>query len=130
MSTRRTSLRAAAGLLSAAALSPAEAQTSPPARDQRWVVVHRPGPAWQSGVSPFEQPGLDTHIAHYRRWQQEGKLALGGPFMDGSAGGMMIAAAGVPEAEVRAHAQSDPAVQSGLLTAELRPWLIGMRGTV
>ena len=56
-----------------------------------------------------------------------GKLELGGPFMDSAAGGMMIPAAGLGEDEIRKFAQDDPAVRSGLLRAEVRPWLIGMR---
>jgi len=103
---------------------PAQAQA---ARDTRYLVVHRPGPAWVAGKSPFEQPGIGEHIAHYRQWQQQGKLVLGGPFMDGAAGGMMIPEAGLSEAEVREFAAADPAVKSGLLLVELRPWLIGMR---
>ena len=35
--------------------------------------------------------------------------------------------AGVPETEVRRFAAEDPAVKAGLLRAEVRPWLIGMR---
>jgi uncharacterized protein YciI len=52
---------------------------------------------------------------------------MGGPFIDASAGGMMIPEAGLTEAEVRAFAESDPAVKSGLLKAEIRPWMIGMK---
>ncbi len=39
----------------------------------------------------------------------------------------MIAAPGVDEDELRAFAADDPAVRSGLLTFELRPWLAGMQ---
>ena len=47
--------------------------------------------------------------------------------MDSAGGGMMIPAAGLGEDEIRKFAQDDPAVRSGLLRAEVRPWLIGMR---
>lgn len=113
-----------------ASAQPVEPQPQPERRmnrDIRFVVIHLPGPAWQVGKSPFEQPGIQDHVAHYRQWQQQGKLLLGGPFMDGAAGGMMLPSAGLTEAEVRAFASADPAVQSGLLRFELRPWLIGMR---
>lgn len=96
------------------------------ARDVRYVVLHRPGPAWQSGKNLFEQDGVREHVDHYRRWLAEGKLALGGPHLDAQGGGMMIPAAGVAEAEIRHFAQADPAVKSGLLVVEIRPWLIGM----
>lgn len=109
----------------AAACLHAQAQT--PARDVRHVIVHTPGPAWVAGKSPFEQPGIQEHVAHYRQWQQQGRLALGGPFLDGAAGGMMISEPGLSEKEIVEFAQADPAVKSGLLRAEVRPWLIGMR---
>lgn len=98
-----------------------------PARDVRYVVLHRPGPAWVAGKPLFEQAGLAEHIAHYRQWQQQGKLVLGGPYMDATAGGMMIPEAGLSETEVREFAAADPAVKSGLLLAEVRPWMIGMK---
>ncbi len=98
-----------------------------PARDIRYVVFHRPGPNWQPGKSMFEQAGLQSHIAHYRQWLKEDKLVLGGPHLDEQGGGMMLPRAGLSEEEVRTFALADPAVQSGLLRVEIRPWLIGMR---
>jgi uncharacterized protein YciI len=122
----------AALLLAASTVAAAQTANAPsaatrPARDLRFVVVHSPGPAWDASKSLFEQPGLQAHIEHYRQWQVQGKLELGGPFMDGAAGGMMLPVAGVPETEVRRFAAEDPAVKAGLLRAEVRPWLIGMR---
>lgn len=96
-------------------------------KDIRYVVLHRPGPQWQAGKSMFEQSGLDAHVAHYRQWLEQGKLVLGGPHLDAGGGGMMVPEAGLAELEVSAFAQADPAVRSGLLVAEVRPWLIGMR---
>jgi hypothetical protein len=89
----------------------------------RFVILHRPGPAWQRDRAVLDQPGLQAHAQHYRDWFMSGKLSLGGPFMDAGGGGMMVPAAGLPEAEVRARAESDPAVVSGLLTFELRAWM-------
>ena len=111
-------------MLAAACL---HAQAQSPARDVRHVILHTPCPAWIAGKSPFEQPGIQEHVAHYRQLLQQGKLALGGPFLDGAAGGMMISEPGIPEQELIAFAQADPAVKSGLLRADVRPWLIGMR---
>lgn len=96
-------------------------------QDIRHVVFHSPGPRWVVGRSPFEQDGLQHHVAHYRPWLAAGKLALGGPFLDAAAGGMMIPAPGIDEAEIVAFAQSDPAVASGLLKVEVRTWLVGMK---
>lgn len=95
-------------------------------KDIRFVVFHTTGPSWQAGKSMFEQPGVMAHVAHYRQLLQAGKLALGGPHLDARGGGMMIAAAGMAEDELRAFAAEDPAVKSGVLAFEIRPWLIGM----
>lgn len=105
----------------------AVAQSTAAAHDVRFVIVHRPGPAWIAGKSPFEQPGIQAHIEHYRQLQTQGKLVLGGPFIDASAGGMMVPEAGLPEQEIVDFAQADPAVRSGLLQVEVRRWLIGMK---
>lgn len=95
--------------------------------DVRFVIVHKPGPAWKPGIPVFEQAGLQQHVDHYRAALEAGRLALGGPFLDAGGGGMMIAAPGATEGEMTALAASDPTVQSGLLTFEVRQWLIGMR---
>jgi len=95
-------------------------------QDIRYVVFHKPGPAWLPGKSMFEQPGVHEHVAHYRQWLDAGKLELGGPRLDAGGGGMMVPVEGVSEDEVRRFASEDPAVRSGTLLAEVRPWLIGM----
>ncbi len=95
-------------------------------QDVRHVVFHKPGPAWLPGKNMFEQPGVREHVAHYGKWLEAGKLALGGPHLDAAGGGMMIPAAGISEQEVSRFAQEDPAVMAGVLVADVRPWLIGM----
>lgn len=95
-------------------------------KDIRHVVFHTPGPAWLPGKTLFDQPDVMAHVAHYRQWLDAGKLALGGPHLDAQGGGMMIPSAGLAEAEIRAFAAEDPAVRSGVLRFEVRPWLIGM----
>lgn len=101
--------------------------TTMPAPAVQWVVFHRPGPAWQPGVDFREQPGVREHVAHYRTLHGLGKLALGGPFLLPDAGGLMVATPDVTQAELEAFAAADPAVQSGLLTFEVRPWYVAMR---
>jgi len=93
----------------------------------QFVVLHTPGPAWKPGVAAFDQDGLGLHVAHYRTLLAADKLVMGGPFLDARSGGFMIAAPGVGEDELRAFAADDPAVRSGLLTFELRPWLAGLQ---
>jgi uncharacterized protein YciI len=95
-------------------------------QDIRYVVFHKPGPAWLAGKVMFEQPGVAEHVAHYRKWLDAGKLELGGPHLDAAGGGMMVPVAGVPEDEVTRFAGEDPAVKSGTRLAEVRPWRIGM----
>jgi hypothetical protein len=42
------------------------------------------------------------------------------------AGGMMVATREISQDELEAFAAADPAVQSGLLVYEIRPWLTAM----
>lgn len=109
-----------------AAAAASNAGAARPARDVRWVVLHSPGPQWQPDKNMFEQPGVREHVEHYRKLLAAGKLALGGPHLDERGGGMMIPVAGVSEAEIRRFAADDPAVKSGLLRFDVRPWLVGM----
>jgi uncharacterized protein YciI len=95
-------------------------------RPIRCVVFHRPGPKWQHGVDFREQDGVDEHIQHYLKLHKRGKLELGGPFLSQDAGGMMVATKDVSQAELDAFAASDPAIESGLLVYEVRPWLTTM----
>lgn len=96
-------------------------------RETRYVIFHAAGPNWVPGKSLFEQDGVQDHVNHYRKLQGDGKLFMGGPFLDGAGGGMMIGEEGIPAQELIEFAQADPAVKTGLLTAELRPWLVGMK---
>ena len=62
-------------------------------KDVRFVVFHTPGPQWLAGKTLFDQPGVMEHVGHYRKLLEAGKLALGGPHLDATGGGMMISAA-------------------------------------
>jgi hypothetical protein len=90
-----------------------------------FAVIHKPGPQWKSGVDFRDQPGVKEHITHYRKWYTEGKLSLGGPYLDNS-GGMMITVPGLKQEDVNKFAADDPSVKSGLLTFEVKPWMIAM----
>lgn len=92
----------------------------------RHVVFHRPGPAWQIGVDFRQQPGVGEHVQHYLQLHQQGRLELGGPFLLQDAGGMMVATPDVSQTELEAFAAADPAVRSGLLVYEIRPWFTAM----
>ena len=100
--------------------------TDETARPIRYVVLHKPGPKWQYGIDYREQPGVNEHVQHYLKFHEQGKLELGGPFLVPDVGGMMVAVKEVSQAELEAFAVADPAVQSGLLVYEVRPWMTVM----
>jgi uncharacterized protein YciI len=99
---------------------------NPLSRPVRYVVFHKPGPKWQHGVDFREQDGVGEHVQHYLKLHKQGKLELGGPFLLQDAGGMMVATKDVSQEELDAFAADDPAVRSGLLIYEVRPWLTAM----
>lgn len=78
-------------------------------------------------MSFSDQAGIQEHLKHFRGLLEKGILALGGPFLDNT-GGMMIATRRVSSQELSQYAGQDPAVRSGLLRFEVRPWLIAIRG--
>ena len=92
----------------------------------RYVVLHKPGPKWQYDIDYREQPGVGEHVQHYLKLHEQGKLELGGPFLVPDLGGMMVATKDVTREELEAFAAADPAVQSGLLLYEVRPWMTAM----
>lgn len=92
----------------------------------RYVILHFPGPAWQTGVDFREQPGAMDHAQYNAGWFEAGKMEMGGPYLTPDSGGMMIPTADMSEEEVEAFAAADPAVASGLLTYEVRPWYVAM----
>lgn len=100
-----------------------------PARPIRYVVLHKPGPQWQTGVDYRQQAGVNEHVQHYFKLHEQGKLQLGGPFLLPDMGGMMVTTKDVSLEEIEAFAAEDPAVQSGLLIYEVRPWMTAMEHT-
>ena len=100
--------------------------STPTSRRVRFVVFHRPGPTWKPGIDFREQEGVGDHVQHYLKFHEKGKLELGGPFLVQDVGGMMVATREVTQEELQAYAAADPAVLSGLLVFEIRPWLTAM----
>jgi uncharacterized protein YciI len=100
--------------------------SNPVSRPVRYVVFHGPGPKWEPGIDFREQEGVGEHVQHYLKLHMQGKLELGGPFLLPDTGGMMVATKDVSREELEAFAAADPAVQSGLLEFEIRPWLTAM----
>lgn len=96
------------------------------ARPVRYVVFHKPGPRWVLGVNFRQQDGVGEHVQHYLKFHEQGKLALGGPFLMPDTGGMMVPTRDVSQEEMESFAAADPAVRSGLLIFEIRPWFTAM----
>jgi len=65
-------------------------------------------------------------VSHYFKFHEQGKLELGGPFLLPNMGGMMVTTKEVTQEEIESFAASDPAVKSGLLIYEVRPWMTAM----
>jgi len=63
---------------------------------------------------------LAEHGAHLAKLDQQGKLALAGPFLDRFGGAIVLRAANLEEA--RRIAEADPMVRGGFETYELVPW--------
>jgi uncharacterized protein YciI len=106
--------------------NPASAQQSsgtPAAASQNasslFVVIYRPGPAWQAG-RPMSEQGLLPHGRYYRGLLDGGRLFAGGGFV-GSDGGMAILRA-ADLAAAQAIVAADPAVTSRIFVAELEEW--------
>ena len=89
-----------------------------------FVMFHSPGPKWVAGTSLREQPGVDVHIAFMGALMADGRLALGGPFLDDSGGMAIVRAASIEEA--KRWAETDNSVRDGLLHVEVKPWLAVM----
>jgi uncharacterized protein YciI len=90
----------------------------------RYVILHRPGPNWEAGRPPFEQPGVMDHIAYTRVLSAAGTVLLGGPFVAGGDGGMMITREGLSPEEAEAIGRDDPGVRNGLIAFEIRTLLV------
>lgn len=104
-------------------------------RDTRYVVFHERGSSWREGISMREQPFIREHVEHYLKLNEQGKLELGGPFIDEKdlanavfpSAGMMIPAAGIAREEIERFAAEDPAVKEGVLKFRIAALVIGMR---
>jgi uncharacterized protein YciI len=94
-------------------------QGMPKPRPVYWIDYQR-GPAWPSGQSAPEL-ALHDHQIYLERLMGSGKLLIAGLFRDAAGGGIAVLDSS-DEAMARRIMEDDPAVQSGLLTATLRPW--------
>jgi hypothetical protein len=115
---------AAAALIGLATLAIAETP-APPERETLAVFLVHPGPANPPGKSLMESPQIRDHAMHMVKLFKTGKMTRGGPFTDGS-GGIGIAAKGVSPKELTQLLAKDPAAKAGLITYEVKTWMIGV----
>lgn len=96
--------------------------------DTRQVVFHLPGSKWKPGLNFKDQQEdlVREHVQHYAKLHEQGKLLLGGPYLDIDSGGMMITTPEVTREELEEFAVSDPAVIGGLLAFEVKTWYVAM----
>ena len=106
--------------------TPAPTVMERPRPDIRYLVMFTPGSSWQPGVDFRDQDGFGDHVRHWAKAQDDGKIEIGGGFLDGS-GAMMIPMAGQLEGEIDAWAAEDPAVVSGLFSYSIKKWYISMK---
>jgi uncharacterized protein YciI len=102
----------------------AVAETRPEHETRAFFLVH-PGPANPSGKSLMESPQIRDHAMHMVKLFKSGKMTRGGPFTDVS-GGIGIAAKGVSIEELTQLLAEDPAAQAGIITYEVKTWMIGV----
>lgn len=92
-----------------------------------YVFIHRPGPAWLPDRPLMDQP-LQGHFEYMTALEEDGVLALGGGFTDGSGALGVLRADSLAEAE--RIARSDPAVAAELVTTEVHPWFVTVGGRI
>lgn len=85
-----------------------------------FAIVYSPGPKWEEGKPVWQQP-LKAHGDYMHSLFTQGKLIHGGPFLDHT-GGLTIFRAASAEAAQAIFAK-DPGHTSGVMKAELHPWL-------
>jgi uncharacterized protein YciI len=85
-----------------------------------FLVTYRPGPAWLPGKPVEEQP-LQAHGSYLLDLYIQGALKFAGPFTDDRGGGVLVFEA-ADETTARKLLAADPAVISGLMVPDLRPW--------
>lgn len=99
--------------------SPGEAAEPDSVDRQTFLVIYRPGPAYDPSKSVREQ-ALGGHGKYLIELYKNGDMKLAGPFTDDWGGGVVLSVADMRAAE--SIAQNDPAVLSGVFVWEVHPW--------
>jgi uncharacterized protein YndB with AHSA1/START domain/uncharacterized protein YciI len=88
------------------------------------VLVHSPGPRWQSDRSPAEQEGFAQHFAFIQSLDARGLLVAAGPLPATAGKGQTIVRDLDTETATRLANTQDASVSTGLLDVEVIPWLV------
>jgi uncharacterized protein YciI len=87
----------------------------------KFVIIYRPGPAWEDGKDIFDQQ-LDGHEEYIHGLFLASKVRMGGPFTDNAGGLALIDVQS--EQEAIEIIDNDPAVARGVFSTELHPYHI------
>jgi hypothetical protein len=90
-----------------------------------YVVVRKPGAAWDHSRSMREQDGWQAHADFMDGLAEEGFVRLGGPIGDGNRFLHVIDA--VDGSEIERRLDEDPWADAMLVTASIEPWTILLR---
>jgi uncharacterized protein len=72
-------------------------------------------------------PHREAHLAHLRRWHDEGRLVMAGALGDPPHGGILVFRVDDPAEEIEAFADADPYVAAGLVTdRRVEPWNVAV----
>ena len=85
-----------------------------------FIFIYRPGPVWKPG-RPMREQGLMPHGAYIKDLLDRGILFAAGPLPDVDGGLAIVRAASLDEA--KGLLASDPAVTSGIFSAEVQSWM-------
>lgn len=96
-----------------------------PARVTLFAVIVTPGPAWKATEAAGSRLDLTRHQAYMSDLRDKGKVAMGGPFSDGTGGLIIYQTQTIEEAKTLLAA--DPAVVDGVFEARVHPWLVHAR---
>jgi uncharacterized protein YciI len=95
--------------------------------DERSIGLIRTGSAWEHGHPMGDQKLIAEHLAYLRALARHGSVLQAGPVfgLDGQPGpdgliALVLYAVGEPEA--RKLTEQDPAISSGLVRCDVRPW--------
>jgi len=102
----------------------AVAAAQQPAYEMTTYVVGflKKGPSWTAESTEETKKVQAGHMANIQKMADSGKLVLAGPFMDNSDIRGMFVFHGVTMDEAKAMTAEDPAIKSGRLVMEWRPW--------